>query len=211
MRRNCTISSRIARIGSGGEPIHRDPPSPGNVRGVVRPTGVRHPKVVTVPAKRNAGRRSSPTLEARSESAMRAIRRGRCGSRPVSRVLSKAAIHLRRTSPYACSDLPGSGAGRTSSPRDMLPYLVLLRVGFTLPPVLPPARCALTAPFHPCLVSLRTCSALTRGLEAVCFLWHFPWARAPQALPGTLPCGARTFLRFASKQRLPGRLPPGTV
>jgi hypothetical protein len=31
------------------------------------------------------------------------------------------------------------------------PYLVLLRVGFTLPPMLPPARCALTAPFHPYL------------------------------------------------------------
>ena len=31
------------------------------------------------------------------------------------------------------------------------PYLVLLQVGFTLPPVSPPARCALTAPFHPYL------------------------------------------------------------
>jgi hypothetical protein len=29
------------------------------------------------------------------------------------------------------------------------PYLVLLRVGFTLPPALPTERCALTAPFHP--------------------------------------------------------------
>jgi hypothetical protein len=29
------------------------------------------------------------------------------------------------------------------------PYLVLLRVGFTLPPVLRSERCALTAPFHP--------------------------------------------------------------
>ena len=29
------------------------------------------------------------------------------------------------------------------------PYLVLLRVGFTLPPPLQTARCALTAPFHP--------------------------------------------------------------
>src|SRR6185295_19401801 len=29
------------------------------------------------------------------------------------------------------------------------PYLVLLRAGFCLPPVLPRARCALTAPFHP--------------------------------------------------------------
>ena len=30
-----------------------------------------------------------------------------------------------------------------------LPYLVLLRAGFGLPRVLPRARCALTAPFHP--------------------------------------------------------------
>jgi len=30
------------------------------------------------------------------------------------------------------------------------PYSVLLPVGFALPPALPQARCALTAPFHPC-------------------------------------------------------------
>jgi hypothetical protein len=29
------------------------------------------------------------------------------------------------------------------------PYSVLLPVGFTLPPALPQARCALAAPFHP--------------------------------------------------------------
>jgi len=34
---------------------------------------------------------------------------------------------------------------------------------------------------------------LARHLGGI-FLLHFPWARAPQALPGTLPCGARTFL-----------------
>ncbi len=34
-------------------------------------------------------------------------------SRPISRVLSWAAIHLRRTSPCACSSLPGSGADNT--------------------------------------------------------------------------------------------------
>jgi len=28
----------------------------------------------------------------------------------------------------------------------------------------------------------------------VCFLWHFPWARARRVLPGTLLYGARTFL-----------------
>jgi len=34
-------------------------------------------------------------------------------------------------------------------------YLVLLRVGFTLPRPLLAARCALTAPFHPYLPRLR--------------------------------------------------------
>ena len=33
--------------------------------------------------------------------------------------------------------------------RHLETYLVLLRVGFTLPLLLPTARCALTAPFHP--------------------------------------------------------------
>ncbi len=46
---------------------------------------------------------------------------------------------------------------------------------------------------------------LTGRKPAVYFLWHFPWARAPQALPGALSEGARTFLR-SELQRLPGRL-----
>src|SRR4051794_11891003 len=48
-------------------------------------------------------------------------------------------------------------------------YLVLLPVGFTLPPPLPAARCALTAPFHPC----RPPPVKAGGLGGV-FLWHFP-------------------------------------
>src|SRR5436309_10159859 len=44
------------------------------------------------------------------------------------------------------SDLPGD-CGRAV--RMTSPYLVLLRAGFCVPPVLPRARCALTAPFHP--------------------------------------------------------------
>src|ERR1700689_3313529 len=36
---------------------------------------------------------------------------------------------------------------------------------------------------------------LARHLGGI-FLLHFPWARAPQALPGTLPDGARTFLHM---------------
>ncbi len=71
------------------------------------------------------------------------------GSRPVSRVLSGAQeaypsspgaiIHLGCTSPHTSSDLPGDSRGprfatlgRDGSP----PYWVLLRVGFTVPPVL---------------------------------------------------------------------------
>jgi hypothetical protein len=46
--------------------------------------------------------------------------------------------------------------------------------------------------------SYRTLSPLPAAggpaASAVCFLLHFPWTRAPQALPGALPSGARTFL-----------------
>src|SRR3546814_2280093 len=40
--------------------------------------------------------------------------------------------------------------GRTLGTATGHPYSVLLPVGFALPPPLPEARCALTAPFHPC-------------------------------------------------------------
>jgi hypothetical protein len=77
------------------------------------------------------------------------------------------------------------GAGR----RHHLPYLVFLRVGFALPLVSPRARCALTAPFHPCPAYV-----VNDGSEAVCFLWHFPASRLDWPLASTLPCEARTFL-----------------
>ena len=83
---------------------------------------------------------------------------------PISRILSCAVIPLGAASPRTLiSDLPGGfgdcieqpcGAGpapdANPAPGARLPpYLVLLRVGFTMPPALPPERCALTAPFHP--------------------------------------------------------------
>ena len=56
------------------------------------------------------------------------------GSRPISRVLSGTAIHLGRASPRASSDLPGSRAGHTwPAEAGALPYLVLLRMGCTVP------------------------------------------------------------------------------
>ncbi len=71
------------------------------------------------------------------------------GSRPVSRVLSRMIIHLGCVSPRTSSNLPGDPVGHRCGRSHSPPYLVLLRVGFTLPLLLPAARCALTAPFHP--------------------------------------------------------------
>jgi hypothetical protein len=45
---------------------------------------------------------------------------------------------IPETAPCSCSEWP-----------PCRPYSVLLPVGFALPPALPRARCALTAPFHP--------------------------------------------------------------
>jgi hypothetical protein len=75
----------------------------------------------------------------------------------------RATIPLGRALLHGSSDLPGScGApSRHAVPKDVLPYLVLLRVGFALPPPLLAARCALTAPFHP-----------YPPRRAVCSLWH---------------------------------------
>ena len=77
--------------------------------------------------------------------------------KPVSRILFAVASPLRaRLWRNDHSSSPGIAAGikqptrrlRTGRPQAP-PYLVLLRAGFCLPPTLPPARCALTAPFHP--------------------------------------------------------------
>ena len=73
----------------------------------------------------------------------------------ISRVLYPAngvmAIHLGRPLPNASCDLPERPAQQTglSGEPNARSYMVLLPVGFTLPPPLPMARCALTAPFHP--------------------------------------------------------------
>ena len=63
------------------------------------------------------------------------------------------AIHLGRLLPDASSNQPGrrcENAFRSGeTPPLCRPYSVLLPAGFTLPRLLPAARCALTAPFHP--------------------------------------------------------------
>ena len=129
--------------------------------------------------------------------------RGKRASRSISRVLSWTIIHLRQVSPPACSDLPESTAGRSR----WIPIWSCSGWGLPSPRLLPAARCALTAPFHPYPAAQ---GKPARTVGAVSFLLHFPWAHAPQVLPGTLPCGARTFLYRpackAGRQRSPGRL-----
>jgi len=83
------------------------------------------------------------------------------------------------------------------------PYLVLLRVGFTLPPPLQTARCALTAPFHP---YPRRWSPGRYVLCGTGRLWAF--TLKSRTLSGTLPCGVRTFLSRST--RVLQQRPPGT-
>jgi hypothetical protein len=92
------------------------------------------------------------------------------------------------------------------------PYLVLLRVGFTLPLALLPARCALTAPFHPyCDCRCPRVSFLRPGKPqsrryVLCGTCR-PRALKPasRTLSGTLPSGVRTFL-----SRRPAKASPGS-
>jgi hypothetical protein len=89
------------------------------------------------------------------------------------------AIPLGRRLPGASGDLPGRLIGTSIRHYPRRPYSVLLPVGFAVPHPLPAARCALTAPFHPCPPSPR----LGR---AVWSLWHFPWGRPRRTLSGTV-------------------------
>ena len=125
--------------------------------------------------------------------------------------MHRTVIPLGVQSPERSSSLPAARCLATSL-RDgtsLAAYLALLRLGFTEPSTLPPMRWALTPPFHP----------YPRDTEvptgAVCFLLHYPSREAraarAQALPGSLPCGARTFLGNTSTlalSRPSGRRPP---
>ena len=63
-------------------------------------------------------------------------------------------------------------------------------------PLSPAARCALTAPFHPCLCRRPEERPAIGGLLSVALsVASAPKRSGSRALPGTLPCGARTFLR----------------
>src|ERR1700760_2775720 len=73
----------------------------------------------------------------------------------------------------------------------LLPYLVLLQVGFAMPSLLPSPRCALTAPFHPYRPSYTFACEVLGGLLSVALsvgsrppgvTWH-PIRRSPDFPP----------------------------
>src|SRR5271165_2997377 len=104
------------------------------------------------------------------------------------------AIPLGRPSPGASSNQP-ERQGQRTRPRGeraaRRSYSVLLPAGLAVPLALPPARCALAAPFHPCL------HAEPRGLtiRRFAFCGAFPGVAPAGRYPAPHPFGARTFLR----------------
>jgi len=81
-------------------------------------------------------------------------------------------IPLGRRLPGASCNLPGR-QDPDIDPEDFSPrrpYSVLLPVGFAVPLPLPVARCALTAPFHPC----RAYATLRGGLFSVALSLGLP-------------------------------------
>ena len=96
-----------------------------------------------------------------------------------------ATIHLERLLPVVSSNLPGHDAGpHLNGTPFTCPYMVLLRMGFTMPGLLPDRRCALTTPFHP-----------YHGRPwRYFFCGTFPRVAPAGRYPAPYPRGARTFL-----------------
>ena len=115
----------------------------------------------------------------------------------VSRVLCavfcpRTAISLGRTFPSASSDLDPRASGGPPFSRGVLRGVALL---FGLAPG---GVCRAATVARRAVSSYLTFSPLPpgpgKGRMAVSFLWHCPRGRPHRGLPGTLPCGARTFL-----------------
>src|SRR5581483_6005751 len=111
----------------------------------------------------------------------------------------RTVISLGTRSPTSSSSLPAAYFLPRGGP-PLAAYLTLLRLGFTVPPPSPEARWALTPPVRPCLClgfePLAIGGVFSVALSVACD----PLARA-QALPGSLPFGARTFLDAPQRAR----------
>ncbi len=92
----------------------------------------------------------------------------------------------------------------------LLPYLVLLRVGFSLPLRLPATRCALTAPFHPYLRARKPAG----GIFSVALIRRTSFEPAPPAVNRHAALwrpdfASHTLNASFQKRPTPARLPAG--
>jgi hypothetical protein len=118
---------------------------------------------------------------------------GKFASWPISRVLSMLCLVGKTLDDHSSGTFvaerftqPTRAAGR-KCPETCVschPYSVLLPVGFALPLLLPDARCAFTAPFHPYRTNVRW----------FVFCGTFPEVTPAGRYPALLFRGARTFL-----------------
>lgn len=182
------------------------------------PCAAQRPPAQSEPAARPAGRDRAEYLPRATRHRIDRQGKGKGRSRPVSRVLSWTAIPLGAASPRRSSNLPGPDAGRA-----MRSLFGLAPGGVCRAGPLPDSRCALTAPFHPCLIRRSRRSpghrrylsvALSVGSRRPGVTWHralrspdFPRHRPPEgsgdatvwpALPGRI-------VARASRQRIRGR------
>lgn len=81
-------------------------------------------------------------------------------------------------------------------------YLVLLQVGFTLPLLLPEARCALTAPFHPYRLDKQAGGLLSVALAV---------GSRPPGVTWHLTLWSPDFPHLPRQARLSGRLKPAIL
>jgi len=112
----------------------------------------------------------------------------------ISRVLSSTTIHLGQPSPAASSNLPGSPFGTDGGRHPDSPIGGVVRRPTPLFGLAPGGVYRAASCYQSRGALLPHHFTLTDQRSAVYFLWHFPWAHAPQALPGALSEGARTFL-----------------
>jgi len=112
-------------------------------------------------------------------------------------------IPLGRPLPGASRDRPGRRRESAPGLAACRPYLVLLPVGFAVPPPLPAARCALTAPFHPCRPRQRA--------RRFAFCGTVPGVAPAGRYPAPCFRGARTFLPPPVARRRAAIRPSGVV
>ena len=123
-------------------------------------------------------------------------------SKPDSVILRKRThsfIYRKSSTPISKSGVRHTRNHRAGHP---VPYSVLHRIGFVMPPPLPSGRWALTPPFHLCQTFRKNAT------------WPFVFCdtfrrlnidvQTPPLARGILPCGVRTFLSpILPRERMP--------